>query len=365
MVTHDPGPWFRGDPGEPSPPRPTPTWSCWWSTPPARPIPPIGCTPCLPSAHVHRLDTTPGFGAAANQACDLVEGAAFYAVLPRRRRPRARHRPSPRGGGVPLQRRDHRTQAGRLERPRRLLQVGIRRQDRRARPGRRSAASSTRSSTTPCATCSWCPGACTLVRADLFSALGGFDAGIAGLGDDLDLCWRAHALGARVLIAPVTRVRHLEALGERVAGRRSPAPARPPPPPHRRWWPTAVASHPGAARRRSLFAVVEMAPTPCLSGHPDQARDVFGRLALEPAPSRPSVPGARPCAPCGRCRDHEVRELQVGGSARSARSSVARSATDARTGSPRSPARRETSPGPTRRRRASSPPPSPSCSGCC
>ena len=59
------------------------------------------------------------------------------------------------------------------------------------------------------------PGACTLVRADLFAALGGFDPGIDLLGEDLDLCWRAHVAGARVLIAPAGRVRHLEALGNR------------------------------------------------------------------------------------------------------------------------------------------------------
>ena len=40
--------------------------------------------------------------------------------------------------------------------------------------------------------------ACLLVRTDLFRAIGGFDAEVAGHGDELDLCWRAHASGARV-----------------------------------------------------------------------------------------------------------------------------------------------------------------------
>ncbi len=59
------------------------------------------------------------------------------------------------------------------------------------------------------------PGAATLVRADLFEALGGFDPGIELLGEDLDLSWRAHVVGARVLVAPGARIAHLEALGDR------------------------------------------------------------------------------------------------------------------------------------------------------
>ena len=46
------------------------------------------------------------------------------------------------------------------------------------------------------------PSACLLVRADLFRALGGFDAAMSFHGEDVDLCWRAHISGARVLVAP-------------------------------------------------------------------------------------------------------------------------------------------------------------------
>ncbi|HSL58881.1 MAG TPA: glycosyltransferase family 2 protein, partial [Acidimicrobiales bacterium] len=59
------------------------------------------------------------------------------------------------------------------------------------------------------------PDACTLVRADLLRALGGFDPGASLFGDDLDLCWRAQIAGARVLVAPAAQVAHLEALGTR------------------------------------------------------------------------------------------------------------------------------------------------------
>ena len=56
------------------------------------------------------------------------------------------------------------------------------------------------------------PSACILTRADLFRALGGYDPGISFHGDDVDLCWRAHLSGARVVVAPQARVRHREEL---------------------------------------------------------------------------------------------------------------------------------------------------------
>jgi len=59
------------------------------------------------------------------------------------------------------------------------------------------------------------PSACLLVRADLFRTIGGFDAAVDYHGDDVDLCWRAHFSGARVLVVPAARVRHRERLEER------------------------------------------------------------------------------------------------------------------------------------------------------
>jgi GT2 family glycosyltransferase len=50
-----------------------------------------------------------------------------------------------------------------------------------------------------------------LVRRDVFEALGGFDRLLPLMRDDVDLCWRAHAAGYRVLIAPDAVVRHAEA----------------------------------------------------------------------------------------------------------------------------------------------------------
>ena len=56
------------------------------------------------------------------------------------------------------------------------------------------------------------PGGATLIRADLFGELGGFDPAIVAMGEDLDLSWRAQVVGARIIVAPDARVRHLEVL---------------------------------------------------------------------------------------------------------------------------------------------------------
>lgn len=67
-----------------------------------------------------------------------------------------------------------------------------------------------------------------LVRADLFRELGGFDVETAPGSDDIDLCWRARLVGARVLVAPAARARHRRAtaVDERRMRRQSPSDAR-------------------------------------------------------------------------------------------------------------------------------------------
>lgn len=50
-----------------------------------------------------------------------------------------------------------------------------------------------------------------LVRRDVFDELGGFDRRLPLMRDDVDLCWRATAVGHRVLVAPEAVVRHAEA----------------------------------------------------------------------------------------------------------------------------------------------------------
>ncbi|MFI5759050.1 glycosyltransferase [Streptomyces sp. NPDC051569] len=50
-----------------------------------------------------------------------------------------------------------------------------------------------------------------LIRRDVWDELGGFDRRLPLMRDDVDLCWRAHAAGHRVLIAPDAVLRHAEA----------------------------------------------------------------------------------------------------------------------------------------------------------
>lgn len=50
-----------------------------------------------------------------------------------------------------------------------------------------------------------------LIRRDIWDALGGFDPALPLFRDDVDLCWRAHRMGERVLIAPDAQLHHREA----------------------------------------------------------------------------------------------------------------------------------------------------------
>ena len=61
------------------------------------------------------------------------------------------------------------------------------------------------------------PGGAMLIRADLFEALGGYDEAIDQFGEDLDLSWRARVAGARITTVPAARVMHKQAIrrGER------------------------------------------------------------------------------------------------------------------------------------------------------
>ena len=165
-----------------------------------------------PGAFVRRLDEDPGFGAAANEVLEVVEGAAFYFLC---------HddvAPAPDVVRL-LVEEAYRSNAAVVgpklvewDNPRRLLQVGqgmdhagfgvplVERGelDQAQHDGVRDVFT--------------VPGACTLVRADLFSEIGGFDEGIDDFLDDVSLCWRAQIAGARVVIAPHALVRHLDHL---------------------------------------------------------------------------------------------------------------------------------------------------------
>ncbi len=163
------------------------------------------------------------------------------------------------------------------------------------------------------------PGGCTLVRADLFAELGGFDPAITAMGDDLDLCWRAQVAGARVVVAPAARVRHLERLA---AGRRP----LPPGVPNlqalqrRHELRTVLVSYSRLHLVRVLPQVFALAVgeslLALLSGHPERARAVAHAWRWNWS-HRKELRAARRAADARRLlSDSEVRRMQLHGSAR-------------------------------------------------
>lgn len=170
----------------------------------------------LPQAFVRSIDGDPGFGAAANEVLHLVEGDnGFFCVL---------HDDvalAPDAIGL-LVEELYRSNAGIVgpklvdwDEPRRLQHVGLGVDrfgeiDPLVDPGEidQEQHDAVRDVFA-------LPSACLLVRADLFRTLGGFDPAVRFYGDDVDLCWRAHLGGARVVVVPSAVGRHREDLVDR------------------------------------------------------------------------------------------------------------------------------------------------------
>jgi len=55
----------------------------------------------------------------------------------------------------------------------------------------------------------WATGACLLIRAELFHAMGGFDADFFAHMEEIDLCWRLKSRGYRIVCVPQTKVWHV------------------------------------------------------------------------------------------------------------------------------------------------------------
>jgi GT2 family glycosyltransferase len=164
----------------------------------------------LPGAFVRRLPGTPGYAAAANEALSMVEGAAFFLLC---------HDDCALDADAvhKLVEESFRSNAGVVtpkfvnwDEPSILLHVGMscdktgavvdRIQDGEVDHGQHDAVRDVFVA----------PGGCILIRADLWRELGGFDAGIVAMGEDLDLSWRSQVAGSRVVVAPEARVRHRE-----------------------------------------------------------------------------------------------------------------------------------------------------------
>jgi GT2 family glycosyltransferase len=166
----------------------------------------------LPNAYVRRFDENRGFGATVNEVGEMVDGAAYYLLC---------HDDVALFSDTValLVEEAFRSNAGIVspkevtwDDPERLIHVGMtvdkggsvvdRVQPNEIDHGQHDAVRDVFVA----------PGGATLVRVDLFDELAGFDEGIVAMGEDLDLCWRAQVVGARVIVAPDARVRHREEL---------------------------------------------------------------------------------------------------------------------------------------------------------
>ena len=199
----------------------------------------------LPRAFVHRQSDNRGFSAAANEALTAVEGATHLLVCHDdvapapdavRRMVEEAFRSNAAIVGPKLVMWDA---------PDRLLQVGLGVDHFGAPLERVEAGELDQGQHDEVREVFAVPGGCTLVRADLFQALGGFDPDMDLFGEDVDLCWRAQVAGARVVVAPL--------------GARAPSPGRPVRPQAGRGH-RVVAPEPSAARRVQELRSAAVAP---------------------------------------------------------------------------------------------------------
>ncbi len=269
--------------------------------------------PLLPSAFVRRLDEDPGFGAASNLASTMVDGAAFYlfchddiALQPGAVRSMVEEAFRSNGGLVTPKIVDWNDND-------RILSVGMSADkfgypETFVDPGELDQEQHDAVRDVFLA-----PGGCVLVRADLFSELGGFDEGISLLGDALTLSWRAHLAGARVIVAPEAVVLHREDLSERTPGtdRRELE--------HRHRLRNVLSNY-------SLFHLVRVLPQQflldlaqmlglLLRGRPGQAGHLFRAAGWNLANLGAIRQNRRAVKAIRRVPDSEVRTLQTRGSA--------------------------------------------------
>ncbi len=268
----------------------------------------------LPQAYLHRLAGDPGWSVAANQSIELVSGSPFLlfchddvALAP--------------DCVSQLMGELYRSNGGiagpklvRWSDDRRLLQLGMG-SDRfgvmvdQVEPGEfdQDQYDSVRDVFV-------IPGGVQLIRTDLFTALGGFDPTIKTMGEDLDLCWRAHAAGARALIVPAAKARHRESMAERVSARER----------RRLLTRHRLRTLLAASGRRSYFTVVPLAflliliesAYSLLAGRRGQSRDVLAAIPWNLTRLDDLRRKRRHLKRIRTVSDAELRQLQIGGSAR-------------------------------------------------
>ncbi len=158
------------------------------------------------------------------------------------------------------------------------------------------------------------PSGATLIRADLFNELGGYDTGLSFINADLDLCWRAHSAGARVIAVPNAKIRAKESHpleGDENDHRRERGRSR---------FRTVLVN-------ASTFSLIRTVPFAVLllliegiysliAGRSRQAFAAFGSLSSTITDLGDIRARRRQLAEVRKVSDREVSALQVGGSAR-------------------------------------------------
>ncbi|MXZ76819.1 MAG: glycosyltransferase family 2 protein [Acidimicrobiia bacterium] len=172
----------------------------------------------LPQAVVHRLDSNPGFGPAANQVlADADPAPDFFvfchddvALAPNALRLLANEAVRSNAGIVGPKYVD-------WDDPSRILQVGLMVDKTGISNPSVEAGELDQEQHDVVQEMFAVPGGCVLVRGDLFRAVGGFDPEMSFCYEHVDLCWRARTVGARVMVAPTAVVRHRQRLADRVS----------------------------------------------------------------------------------------------------------------------------------------------------
>ena len=312
VVTHNPGPWFEEAlaslVGQEYPNLSILVFDTGSDVDPTHRIAEVA-----PRAYVRRLQRNQGPGAAVNAAMSMVEGAPFFLIC---------HDDVALAPNVVrlLVEEAYRSNAGivgpklvRWDQPDALLAVGMGADrfgapfplcergelDQEQHDGVRDVF--------------FVPGSCFLIRSDLLRALGGFDEAMSFHGEDTDLCWRAHLAGARVLVAPSARVRHVEALGERRRDDRRKLQTR-----HRLrmvmtnygWFYLL-----GELVQQAVLTIVEVVFA-AVTGRVRHVRDLLGAWAWNLRRLGSVLAKRRRVKAARQVTDLEVRRLQVRGSAR-------------------------------------------------
>ncbi len=267
----------------------------------------------LPAAYVRRLEEWSGFGPAANEALRLVEGAGFFCFL---------------HDDVALEpatirqlvEEAFRSNAGIVgpklvewDDPLRLLAVGMGADKAGVLVSLVEPGELDQEQHDAVRDVFMVSEACLLVRVDLFDALNGFDPEIPAYGEALDLCWRAHVVGARVMVNPDTRVRHLETEEDGVPDdERARLLAR-----HRLRTVLTCYGLLNLIRVLPQIAILTIATTvsSLLTGHPGRAKDALGAWSWNIARFGDIRRRSKYLDRIRLVPDNEVRRLQTRGSA--------------------------------------------------